>query len=69
MLPMLDGFERHNSFVGGASLWTLKGKSAEEYKGAAAFYNFIATPEQTQWWSTVTGRSVESRSVKHGMPR
>jgi len=55
MLPMLDGFERTNSFVGGASLWTLKGKSAEEYKGAAAFYNFLATPEQTQWWSTVTG--------------
>ncbi|WP_423066289.1 extracellular solute-binding protein [Devosia sp. CN2-171] len=55
MLPMLDGFERHNSFVGGASLWTLKGKSAEEYKGAAAFFNFLATPEQTQWWSTVTG--------------
>lgn len=55
MLPMLEGFERHNSFVGGASLWTLKGKSAEEYKGAAAFFNFLATPEQTQWWSTVTG--------------
>lgn len=55
MLPMLEGFERTNSFVGGASLWTLKGKSAEEYKGAAAFYNFLATPEQAQWWSTVTG--------------
>jgi sn-glycerol 3-phosphate transport system substrate-binding protein len=52
---MLDGYERHNSFVGGASLWTLKGKSEEEYKGAAAFYNFLASPEQTQWWSTVTG--------------
>ena len=55
MLPMLDGFERHNSFVGGASLWTLKGKSEEEYKGAAAFYAFLATPEQATWWSTVTG--------------
>ncbi len=55
MLPMLDGFERHNSFVGGASLWTLKGKSAEEYKGAAAFYAFLATPKQATWWSTVTG--------------
>jgi sn-glycerol 3-phosphate transport system substrate-binding protein len=55
MLPMLEGFERHNSFVGGASLWTLKGKSEAEYKGAAAFFNFLATPEQTQWWSTVTG--------------
>ncbi len=55
MLPMLDGYERHNSFVGGASLWTLKGKSAEEYKGAAAFYAFLAKPEQAEWWSTVTG--------------
>lgn len=55
MLRMLDGFERHNSFVGGASLWTLKGKSAEEYKGAAAFFAFLAKPEQAEWWSTVTG--------------
>ncbi|MBN9309243.1 extracellular solute-binding protein, partial [Devosia sp.] len=55
MLPMLEGFERTNSLVGGASLWTLKGKSAEEYKGAAAFYNFLAEPAQAEWWSTVTG--------------
>ena len=55
MLPMMEGHERTNSLVGGASLWTLKGKSEEEYKGAAAFYNFLATPKQTEWWSTVTG--------------
>ena len=55
MMPMMEGVERHNTFVGGASLWTLKGKSAEEYKGAAAFYNFLATPKQATWWSTVTG--------------
>jgi sn-glycerol 3-phosphate transport system substrate-binding protein len=55
MLPMLDGVERTNSFVGGASLWTLKGKTPEEYKGAAAFYAFLATPKQAEWWSTVTG--------------
>jgi sn-glycerol 3-phosphate transport system substrate-binding protein len=55
MLPIWAGTERTNSLVGGASLWTLKGKSAEEYKGAAAFYNFLATPEQAEWWSTVTG--------------
>ena len=55
MLPIWAGTERKNSLVGGASLWTLKGKSAEEYKGAAAFYNFIAQPEQAEWWSTVTG--------------
>lgn len=55
MMPMMEGVERHNTFVGGASLWTLKGKSPEEYKGAAAFFNFLATPQQATWWSTVTG--------------
>ncbi|MEO6013312.1 MAG: extracellular solute-binding protein [Devosia sp.] len=55
MLPVWAGTDRKNSLVGGASLWTLKGKSPEEYKGAAAFYAFIATPKQAEWWSTVTG--------------
>ena len=55
MLPLRDGVTRTNSLVGGASLWTLKGKSAEEYKGAAAFYAFLSTPKQAEWWSTVTG--------------
>lgn len=55
VLPVWEGTERHNSLVGGAALWTLKGKSEEEYKGAAAFYNFIAQPAQAQHWSTITG--------------
>jgi sn-glycerol 3-phosphate transport system substrate-binding protein len=55
MLPTLAGVERKNSLVGGASLWTLQGKTAEEYKGAAAFFNFIAKPESALFWSTRTG--------------
>ncbi|KQT51641.1 glycerol 3-phosphate ABC transporter [Devosia sp. Leaf420] len=55
MLPIWAGTERTNSLVGGASLWTLKGKSEEEYKGAAAFFNYLAQPEQAQTWSTITG--------------
>jgi sn-glycerol 3-phosphate transport system substrate-binding protein len=55
MLPVYDGTERKNSLVGGASLWVLSGKSPEEYKGAAAFLNFVAQPEQALFWSTVTG--------------
>ncbi len=55
MLPVYDGTQRHNSFVGGASLWVLKGHTPEEYKAAAAFLNFIAQPEQALFWSTVTG--------------
>ena len=55
MLPVYAGTQRHNSFVGGASLWVLKGHTPEEYKAAAAFLNFIAQPEQALFWSTVTG--------------
>jgi sn-glycerol 3-phosphate transport system substrate-binding protein len=55
MLPVYAGTKRLNSLVGGASLWVLAGKSPEEYKGAAAFLNFIAQPEQALFWSTVTG--------------
>jgi len=55
MLPTLAGVERHNSLVGGASLWALQGKSDAEYKGAAAFFNFIAQPDSALFWSTNTG--------------
>jgi sn-glycerol 3-phosphate transport system substrate-binding protein len=55
MLPLYDGTTRHNSFVGGASLWVLRGHTPEEYKAAAAFLNFIAQPEQALFWSSVTG--------------
>lgn len=55
MLPLYAGTKRHNSFVGGASLWVLKGHTPEEYKAAAAFLNFIAKPEEALFWSTVTG--------------
>jgi len=54
-LPMFAGFERHNSIVGGASLWVLKGKSDAEYKGAAAFLNWLSQPQQALFWSTETG--------------
>ncbi len=55
MLPVYEGTKRLNSLVGGASLWALSGKSPEEYKAAAAFFNFIAKPESELFWSTRTG--------------
>jgi sn-glycerol 3-phosphate transport system substrate-binding protein len=54
-LPVYAGTERKNSLVGGASLWVLSGKSADEYKGAAAFLNFIHDPKTALFWSTNTG--------------
>lgn len=55
MLPVYEGFERHNTVVGGASLWVLSGKSDDEYRGAAAYLKFLATPESEEFWSTNTG--------------
>ncbi|KQS65475.1 glycerol 3-phosphate ABC transporter [Rhizobium sp. Leaf371] len=55
MLPVWKGTERQNSLVGGASLWVMAGLPDAQYKGAAAFLNYLGTPEMAQWWSTVTG--------------
>lgn len=55
MLPTYGDAKRHSSYVGGASLWVLKGHSDTEYKAAAAFFNFLAKPEEALTWSTVTG--------------
>jgi sn-glycerol 3-phosphate transport system substrate-binding protein len=55
MIPVYEGNARHNTVVGGASLWVLSGKSEAEYKGAAAYLAFLATPESEEFWATNTG--------------
>ena len=55
MMPVYAGIERKNTLVGGASIWTLKGHSKEEYAGAAAFLNWLHEPKQALFWSTHTG--------------
>jgi len=34
-----------NTVIGGASLWVLAGKKPAEYKGVAAFFNYLSNPE------------------------
>ena len=34
-----------NTVIGGASLWVMSGKKAEEYKGVARFFSYISSPE------------------------
>ena len=34
-----------NTIIGGASLWVMGGKKADEYKGVAEFFSFISRPE------------------------
>ncbi len=34
-----------NTVIGGASLWVMSGKKADEYKGVAKFFSYISSPE------------------------
>ncbi len=49
IIPTYEGVERHNTVVGGASLWVLSGKTPEEYKAAATYLAFLATKEEQQF--------------------
>ena len=35
-----------NTVIGGASLWVMAGKKADEYKGVAQFFDFLSRPEE-----------------------
>lgn len=47
--------EPQNTIIGGASLWVMEGQSDEEYKGVAAFMNFLSSPEIQAKWHQDTG--------------
>ncbi len=34
-----------NTVIGGASLWVMSGKKADEYKGVAKFFNYLSQPD------------------------
>ena len=56
-LPYYDDViaEPKNSIIGGATLWTLNGRSDEEYKGVAKFFTYLSQPEVQADWHQFTG--------------
>lgn len=44
-----------NTIIGGASLWAMSGKKAEEYKAVAKFFKFLSQPEVQAKWHQETG--------------
>ncbi len=44
-----------NSIIGGASLWVMSGRTAQEYKGVAKFMAFLSRPEIQMEWHKRTG--------------
>jgi sn-glycerol 3-phosphate transport system substrate-binding protein len=56
-LPYWEGVEGapQNTIIGGASLWVMSGKDAEEYKGVAEFLNFLSSTDIQAKWHQDTG--------------
>ena len=55
MAPMYEGHERHNTFVGGASIYVMKGHDEAEIEAAKAFLDFLRQPEQQMFFTAATG--------------
>lgn len=55
LTPMYEGHERHNTLVGGASIYVMKGHTDDEIAAAAAFLDFLRQPEQQMGFTAATG--------------
>lgn len=55
MAPMYEGYERHNTLVGGASIYVMKGHEEAELEAARAFLDFLRQPEQQMFFTAATG--------------
>lgn len=57
MLPYYDDVQGapQNSIIGGATLWVLKGKSNENYKGVADFFNYLSSAKVQADWHQYSG--------------
>ena len=56
-LPYWDGVDGapQNTIIGGASLWVMTGHEPDEYKGVAAFLNFLSSTDIQAKWHQDTG--------------
>lgn len=50
-----EGYPLGNSVIGGATLWTMKGHSQEEYDAVWEFYKWLARPDVSVQWHKDTG--------------
>ena len=57
MLPYWEGVTKEptQTFIGGAALFAMAGKSAEENKATAEFFKFLTAPETQYFWHKETG--------------
>ena len=57
MMPYYDDVQGapQNSIIGGATLWVMEGRPAEEYKGVAKFFTYLSSPEVQADWHQFSG--------------
>ncbi len=55
MLPHYADTQPQNSIIGGATLWALQGRPADEYKAVGAFYSYLSSAEVQAAWHQGTG--------------
>ncbi|WP_439894269.1 extracellular solute-binding protein (plasmid) [Ralstonia sp. 25C] len=67
MVPIYAGTQRHNTVVGGASLWVMKGQSAAVYQGVAAFFDYLRQPAQQIAFCTRTGYLPATRRAANAL--
>jgi len=56
-------YAKATSIIGGATLWVMKGKPANENRGTARFLKFISETNQQMWWHVTTGYLAISNSA------
>ena len=55
MAPMYEGTERRNTYIGGASIWVMKGHSEDKIDAAKAFLDFVRQDDQQIAFTKATG--------------
>lgn len=55
MAPMYEGVERRNTFIGGASIWVMKGHDDADYEAAKEFLDFVRSNDQQIEFTRMTG--------------
>ncbi|WP_292592268.1 ABC transporter substrate-binding protein, partial [Mesotoga sp. UBA5825] len=54
-LPVMPGYPKGNSVIGGATLWVMKGHTDEEYEAIWKFFQYLMKTEVTAEWHKSTG--------------
>ncbi len=57
MLPFYPDViaDPQNTIIGGATLWVLRGRPKEDYKGVAKFFTYLSKPDVQAKWHQATG--------------